>query len=118
MQLVTKRDLIRGIVQTWESRFGKNPERPLVRSTLIHLRQLDLSTATEEDLEAVIGNSSWTRITCCECGSDCDAAVQVGPDTPEVDPIYLCRSCLNQAGRELEEVHAESDTDPMLDVAV
>jgi len=50
------------------------------------------------EVDSVIGNGSWTRLTCSECGQDVDEVVQVG-DEPDYESstAWLCRPCLKSA---------------------
>jgi len=56
------------------------------------LASMDLSRATAEEVNAVIGNDSWTRSACSECRDyNCPDVVIVAEDT------YLCRKCVAAA---------------------
>ena len=104
MKLVTRRSVIEGIAAAWERQFGPDPERPKCRAILSTLRSLDLGVATESQIARIIGNRSWTRIECIECGQDQDEAFHLGGAEETVDqPVYLCRSCLEKAAQEIIE---------------
>lgn len=102
MKLVTKRDVIENLVVAWENQFGSDPEKPQWKKVLIHLRAMDLATATEEQIAAIIGNRSWTRLECIECKQDCRTAIQLGQAfDAESQTAYLCPNCLRVALSEL-----------------
>jgi hypothetical protein len=104
MKLVTKRDLIQNIVRSWEAQFGVDPEKPRLRAILEKLRELDLSTATEDDIEAIIGNRTWTQLQCVECKHETDEAVQFGAESDtDGQPFYLCPDCLKAASSDLPQ---------------
>ena len=47
-----------------------------------------------DEVDAVIGNSSWTRITCHHCGSDVERAVWAGePVDYESYSALICEGC-------------------------
>lgn len=50
-------------------------------------------------VDAIIGNSSWTRCTCDECDRDVEAVVQFGDEEPyyDSDTVWVCRECLELA---------------------
>jgi hypothetical protein len=60
---------------------------------------LELGASPDPDaVDAVLGNRSWTRVTCDECGRDVDAVVEVGA-MPEYDSrtCDLCGDCVRRA---------------------
>ena len=104
MKLVTKRTLIEGLVTAWERQFGRDPEKPRCKTILTALRSLDLGRATEFQVARIIGNGSWTRLRCIECGQDCAEAFHFGDSTEALDPpVYVCRDCLQTAVSEYLE---------------
>ena len=104
MKLVTKRILIEGVVAAWEQQFGRDPERPKCKAILTALRSLDLARATEMQITRIIGNRSWTRIECIECGQECVEAFVFGKAAEDADsPVYVCRACLENVACEILE---------------
>jgi len=113
MNLLTQRDLIRGVAKKWRAAYSKyNCDPPLfsVRNGISKLRSkmeiadeldlLDPETATPEDVALVIGNDSWTRLKCDECKNEVDAVLIVGekPDY-ESNTTSLCRCCVEAAAK-------------------
>lgn len=98
MQLLTERQLILGIAEAWERQYPECTCNQRNKEALIALRQLDLTVATAEDIEAVIGNDSWTAIWCSECGCRIRVAVQLGgkPDYASATAV-VCFDCLEKA---------------------
>jgi len=109
MKVLTKRDLIKDIITAWERQFGVEPEKPRWRSVLNQLRQLNLSTASAEEVEGIIGNRTWTRLQCIECHRESESAMQLGEDL-ECEGVApcICPSCLRGAFSELAEVETET----------
>lgn len=112
MKLTTQRDLIRSVAARWRQQYEPftNDDKPLfsvrngyrepIREKPIaeKLDALDKETATAADVAAIIGNESWTRLTCDECGKDTDAVLTVGQEPDyESHTASLCRSCVERA---------------------
>ena len=96
MKLITERDLIRGIADAWghphKEANGDNYR------TWVALDSLNKETASADEVSKIIGNDSWTRINCDECGKRVLLVVQVGlePDY-DVSNANLCATCLTAA---------------------
>jgi hypothetical protein len=98
--LVTKRDLIKNVANRWREQYPEvnSGKHSRFVQTYRDLLALDLGTCTADEVDAVIGNSSWTRNECQSCGDDVDAAVIVGQEPDyESATARLCKSCLQAA---------------------
>jgi len=93
MKLITWRDKIRNVAKTWAIQY-RNTADTSKKEVLAQLKTLDIEKATVEDVAQIIGNYSWTRLICDECGEDVPAVVLVGQE-PDYDSstVYLCKSC-------------------------
>jgi len=107
VKVITQRDLIRGVAYSWGKQYArhmeKDPEYGLATGESymsIHLELLALNseTATAEDVEAIIGNGSWTGLKCNECGKYPVSVIQVG-DEPDYESstAHLCALCARDA---------------------
>lgn len=68
----------------------------------IHDRLCDLGpTPNPEDVAKAIGNKSWTHLNCAGCGY-VTRAVNVAAEHAS-DTVYMCRDCLKEALRVIEE---------------
>jgi hypothetical protein len=100
MQLVTTRDRIRHVNSAWYSQYyhyklgGFQDDK----NRLIYdaLTALDRETATAADIEAIIGNASWTNIRCKECGELVDEAVILNYGD-EYHTFTICETCNAEA---------------------
>ena len=54
-----------------------------------------------EDVDKIIGNSSWTRLICNHCNSDVDAVFIFG--IAEYS-LYVCEDCVNIAVEQFNEL--------------
>jgi len=104
MKLITQRDMILGVAKRWFAQYGHALHESGFRdthtfgNTLERLRLLDLETASAKDVADIIGNASWTDLTCDECQSHVDLVVQVGQEPDyESATASLCKECLAKA---------------------
>lgn len=105
IELITQRDLIRGVAEKWRRQYSKSSywETPnatgrTAAQVAARLDALDVETATHEDVAKIIGNDSWTELICNSCRADCERVVQVGePDDYESRTANLCLSCARKA---------------------
>jgi len=96
MKLITKQDLIDGVCLRWkiqyfangEWKYGNNKED--IYNNLVSLGD----DKTEQDIEKVIGNNSWTRLSCDICNNDVDRVVTT--DFSEYSH-YMCLNCASKA---------------------
>ena len=69
IRLLTRQDLANSAYDRWcetSPRKDKSPETPL-------LAALNLTRPVDPDkVDEIMGNKSWTRLTCDTCGSDTD----------------------------------------------
>lgn len=102
IRLLTKRDRILKVADRWSANYrnrswtGSNKQK-----IWLALKTLDLSTATEDDIEAIIGNRSWTNIRCNQCEKLVERAVLIG-GSDEYGPDNICEQCVREAVRVLE----------------
>lgn len=97
MTVTTERDRIRTVAERWLNQYPVDGERTLRshRTILAKLQAMDPETATSAEVEAVIGNGSWTTDRCNECKEWTHGwAIMVG-DEPDYDSrtATLCLSC-------------------------
>jgi len=112
MTLTTQRDLIRSVAARWRKQYEPfTDDRPLFswrtgqqlpplnkKQIAEKLDALDPETATAAEVNDTIGNASWTRLSCDECGKETDATLQVGEEPDyESQTACLCRSCVEKA---------------------
>lgn len=106
MEVITKRAVIRGVRARHASMYERDPDdrvigfgdkrRPL-GETRAALAALDLETATEAEVVAIL-NESWTSLKCDQCGEDQDAVVRMGDfDGYESRWLDVCERCLTKA---------------------
>jgi len=97
IELTTERGLIRIVAQRWHKQYDQlnQPDKHEIGRIL---DRLDLETVSSEEIARVIGNGSWTRITCDACGTDVKLAVICGEEPGyESSTAILCGDCLEKA---------------------
>lgn len=113
MKLITQRDQIRTVAERWKAQYHERKFDPATNQVADHwsstykhdstlsiyqkLAALNGETATPADIEAIIGNDTWGKLSyrCTECNAKPeDAIIQVGEE-PDIDSatVYLCRDC-------------------------
>lgn len=98
MNEISQRSLIREVCNRWRRQYepfvGVSHDKFVIYEKL---KALDLETCSVEDVTAAIGNSSWTRLKCAECGKEVDWVLQVGePPDYESATANLCRDCVRK----------------------
>lgn len=108
MNLIHKREIIRGVPELWREQYARRMEYPLAvgeTPAKIHKRllALDTSTCSSEDIDEAIGVSGWASNRCTECRTEYETLVHIG-DEPDYEARYvqLCESCLKSALRLLK----------------
>jgi hypothetical protein len=96
----TERQCIRNVANRWKERFPNKEE------TYNKLLGLDLETAMPEAIAEIIGNDSWTKITCNQCKRDVKAVVTVGSYPIryyEKSTASICIDCIDISRKKLLE---------------
>ena len=93
MKLITQRDKIKNILVRWDYQYPNPGLYAKGAATRHALSQLDLEIATPEDIAKIIGNCTWTTLTCDECVERVLEVVEIG----DTDSILLCKPCLKKA---------------------
>lgn len=105
MKITTRRQLIQGIAARWLSRYAPFSKWHGKEEIYKKLVLLDGDTATCEDVNSAIGNSSWTDLRCDECHKEVDAVIQVGEELDyDSATCSLCRDCVEAALGEISKV--------------
>jgi hypothetical protein len=74
-------------------------------------RLISLVNPTQQQIKEVIGNGSWTRLKCDECGKEVQATIEVGQEPDyESATANLCIDCLRKALEKFEGALAHDET--------
>jgi hypothetical protein len=91
MHKVTVDELVANIHSRWLEQYPE--DKPHIAQALEVL-----APPTKDEIDRIIGNSSWTRLACEECERDVERLVYVGETiTYEQSPVGLCADCLDAA---------------------
>lgn len=105
MKLITRQDLANTVAERWRKQYQLEDGswRQLYigvgDSKSIFIQLIDLGPQPKpDDINKIIGNGTWTGLTCDECDRDVDEVVQLG-EQPNYDSstASICRLCLRQA---------------------
>lgn len=95
--LLTKQHLVNIVDERWKKQYYKNSswdrygeDKVKKYEQLVNLGK----NKNSEDVDKIIGNSSWTRLICNHCNKDVEAVFIFG--TSE-DSLYICEDCVNIA---------------------
>lgn len=97
MKLITKEAVIKEVPRRWKEtyflggiwKYGEDKER--IYNNLVKAK-------TEEEINTIIGNTSWVDIKCNECGKYVTEVVQLGEE-PDYESYTadICFECLQKA---------------------
>lgn len=110
MKLETMRAQVRNVAQRWRTQYGNVSRHGAGKQEIQRkLDSLDVETATDADVTAVIGNSLWVGPPDChECGATTWNAVELGqPLDYGSCTATICIDCLRKAVALVEQSNAE-----------
>ena len=105
MKLSTRRDIIREVKKRWYRQYGERKDfrfsdGTTPAETWEKLKAIDTETCDPAEIDAAIGNDSWSAHPCDECGKNHDALVHIGEEPDyEARWVRLCNDCLAAAWR-------------------
>jgi hypothetical protein len=96
MFITTKDDLLRQLPAAWRRAYESDVYGP---DKALKLAELEAeSSLTEARASEIIGNESWTRNECSECGQDCFVTVTIGQESDyDSETASVCLPCLQKA---------------------
>lgn len=104
MKLLLTADRVAAVAERWKEQYYHplrkgwySEDRLAVWSNLLTLP----SGATAEMVDNMIGNDSWTIITCAECERKVNAVIIFNADD-DYHSMWICRECLAEALTRLE----------------
>jgi len=100
VRVITTRDRIKGVAESWKAQYyskggwvapiyGRGREY-----VFLNLQKLNLNTCKKEDVDNIIGNTSWTDLTCNECNRHRNSLVILEKSESYFE---ICPSCLTKA---------------------
>ena len=102
MKLITTRTRILDVVGNYAANYPGDrtfPDGRHSQDILAALKALDLHTCSAQDVEALVGNPSWTTLRCDECQRSVPAVVVMSESDNYEDGAVLqvCTACLAEA---------------------
>ena len=95
--LLTKQHLVNTVDERWKNQYYRDDswsyygdDKVEKYKELVNLG----SNKNQEDVDKIIGNSSWTRLICHNCNKDVDAVFIFGTDETS---CYVCEYCVKIA---------------------
>lgn len=103
--IITRQILANSAASRWRDQYAGGQYGP---DKLVIADQLDAlgTSPNPDDVDAVIGNTAWTRVPACDnCCASVPMVVMVGePMDYESNTARLCRSCVQLAAEEMDRV--------------
>lgn len=102
MRLIKRKELVRGVIDNWRAAYynGRNgtwkhgDDKRVIYEKLVALGP----SASADEVDAAIGNGSWTSCRCDECDTEVEAVIQVGQEPDyESATAKLCLDCVKNA---------------------
>lgn len=98
MNVITNQQLANSAKECWKDQYcGQrvwyNDDKRLTYEKLVELGD----NPSPDDVNEVIGNNSWTLITCSECSESVDSVVILGVVDYDSEHVYACKDCLTKA---------------------
>ena len=97
MKIITKQALANGAAERWKDQyacFSKGTNSRGIYEALLALGENPLPY----DVNKVIGNNSWTYLSCDECSKEVEVVVQLGEEPDyESATAQICFPCLKKA---------------------
>ena len=95
MRIIRKADKILTVSKRWDEQYRDDNDLTKIK---IGNRLRNKKTITENEITEIIGNNSWTKNLCYECGNDCDSIILFGEESDyESSTFYVCHDCLKKA---------------------
>lgn len=95
--LLTKQHLVNIVDERWKKQYYRDASWDYYGEDKVE-KYKDLvnlgSNKNLEDVDKIIGNSSWTRLICLGCDKDVDAVFVFGICH---NSLYVCEDCVNIA---------------------
>ena len=102
--LLTKQHLVNIVDERWKNQYYRDDswsyygdDKVDTYEKLVNLG----SNKNSEDVDKIIGNSSWTRLICHNCNKDVDAVFIFGTNEKS---LYVCEDCVNVATQQFNEL--------------
>ena len=93
MRILTLRGCLKNVANMWRNQYVGWPEEPWQRK-LRELEQLDLETATTEQIVAITGDDSWVDLRCCICEKSVNVVIVLHRHSMRIN---ICKKCIQNA---------------------
>lgn len=99
MEIKTKKQVLSTLIERVKNQYPTDYRLYGDRMSNDIIKELEAETElTEKRAIEILGNESWTCITCYECQKNVNATVQLGRDSDyNSSTANICFDCLNKA---------------------
>lgn len=102
--LLTKQHLVNTVDERWKNQYYINSSWDHYGDDKIekYVQLVSLGkNKNPEDVDKIIGNSSWTRLICHNCNKDVDAVFMFSTDETS---CHVCEDCVKIATQQFNEL--------------
>lgn len=92
-------EVIFSVGERWREQYERDFDRPRFtdpKTTPRDVYEKILKATSAEEIDAAIGNDSWTSLMCSECGEKVDSVAVFDVNCGEYS-LHLCKSCCMEA---------------------
>ena len=95
--IIRRSDIVAKAVDRFEEQYGGGLY-PHHKAKIPELRALPKDGRYSENIDKIIGNDSWTKIECDECGERKEILVTIGVDREwDCAAASVCEECVSKA---------------------
>lgn len=97
ISLTHRKEVIDSAVERYERQYGDG-RYPVHSAKIAPLKGLKRDEGYADEIDRIIGNDSWTKLTCGECDQRVDVIANIGTDHEWGGPaVGVCEECLSNA---------------------
>lgn len=103
--LLTKQHLVNVVDGRWKKQYYRDGSWSYYGENKLNIYEKLVSLGeikNPEDVDKIIGNSSWTRLICHNCNKDVDAVFVFGIGH---NSLHICEDCVKVATQQFNELN-------------
>lgn len=105
MRIITRQETANNVTARWKKQYKNPMYASSDKSDILTKLQALEDTPDPDQIDVIIGNKSWTRVTCHECDTEISPVIELGQE-PNYDSYTacICLSCLTKAIKILNDI--------------
>ena len=102
MKIITRQSLAEAAKDSWFNQYRSEIKYGSAKPTLapngcadVYNNLCAIEDVTPEKVNDIIGNDSWTKVSCDQCGKFVDAIIELGEESDyESRTVHICFDCM------------------------